>query len=158
MGKGSKAKTFVRAGKEHFRGPPAPRSPSTVSLSWSKLLKSESYENRLKMLAIAQSSLDELRDRVAAQHVEAEAAARARGGRQTTLTSIVAPPRAQSQAGPSGSKKTLRTQRGVVQRPTFEAQRLSPRLNPAVGGSGSKSSHSISIGDSPIRPFPQPSP
>ena len=35
---------------------------------------------------------------------------------------------------------------GAYRRPAFESRRLSPRLNPEVGGSGSCTEHSIVLG------------
>ena len=82
--------------------------------------------------------------------------ARDADGRQTTLN---LQSRGQSMAGPSGSKKTIYSQNigASLPRPSFEGQRLSPRLNPAVGGSGSKSSHGIVLSDddSPVRKMPR---
>ena len=107
------------------------------------------------MLDDALLVLNELRDRVISEQNEKERAANARGGRQSTLDESA--PRAQSQAGPSWSKQTIYSaHRGEVQRPSFSPARLSPRLNPAVGGSGSKSSHAIVCGASPqLRPSPE---
>ena len=60
--------------------------------------------------------------------------------------------RASSAAGPSRTRQqVIQSQAGAYTRPAFEAQRLSPRLNPEVGGSGSRSSRSIVVDHTPVR-------
>ena len=60
--------------------------------------------------------------------------------------------RANSAAGPSRTRQqVIQSSVGTYTRPGFEGQRLSPRLNPEVGGSGSRSSRSIVVDHTPPR-------
>ena len=136
-------KTFVTAGKEHFRADPQPRSPSTISLSWSKLQSADSFKNKFIMLDNAQQALDVLRGRVIEQVKERDE--RLLGRRSGAPTGGSAP-RSNDGAGASGAVKKTRIVAkslpgGSYERPAFTGQRLSPRLHPDIGGSGSKESH-----------------
>ena len=73
--------------------------------------------------------------------------------RQSTLPTGAA----SGSPGPSGVVKTRKTtiksiaHGGTYERPAFQGQRLSPRLNPTVGGDGTTSSHSIVPDATPIK-------
>ena len=139
---------FVKQAKEHWRAASIPASPSTVSISWKKIQKANLFTNKMKMVNDAEAKLAVLCDRVLQEEAERRSNAPLRVMSRASTAS--------SGAGPSGvtKKKVIKSVHhpaGEYMRPAFHGQRLSPRLNPKVGGSGSKPEHAMVLRESPLR-------
>ena len=128
----------VKGGKAHWRRPSTPRSPTDVSIT-NRTLRKRPISMQKEMVVRAKRALDEKEKRI----LKTEAAMR--------TGFFASSRRGKCEASSSQPWPVTPDPRGTKNRKhdKFVGDELSPSLDPAVGGSGSKSSHAMILRDSP---------